>query len=78
LAIDPGYAARRDRLARLNAWRNAVAHHDYDPNELGGSTTLTIAEVRDWQTDCGAFATAFDAVMRDYLQATTGVSPWPP
>ncbi|HEV3261219.1 MAG TPA: HEPN domain-containing protein [Gemmataceae bacterium] len=78
LAIDPGHAVRQHRLAMLNAWRNAIAHHDYDPAELGGTTTLTIPQVRDWRTDCDAFATAFDAVLRNHLQATTGVSPWPP
>jgi hypothetical protein len=78
LVADPGHAARRNRLAMLNAWRNAVGHNDYDPNQLGGTTTLTIQEVRSWQNDCGVFATTFDAVMRDHLQATTGVSPWPP
>jgi hypothetical protein len=78
LAIDPGHAARRHRLALLNAWRNAIAHHNYDPAELGGTTTLTIAAVRDWRTDCNAFATTFDAVLRNHLQAVTGVFPWPP
>jgi hypothetical protein len=78
LALDPGHAARLHRLAMLNAWRNAIAHHNYDPTALGGTMLLTVAKVRDWQSDCDAFATAFDAVMRNHLQATTGVSPWPP
>jgi hypothetical protein len=78
LASDPGHAARQHRLAMLNAWRNAIAHNDYDPADLGGTTILTIAQVRDWRTDCDAFATAFDVVMRNQLQALTGVSPWPP
>lgn len=78
LALGPAHAARRHRLAMLNAWRNAVAHHDYDPAELGGTTTLTIPEVRAWRTDCDGFATAFDAVLRDQLFAATGAAPWPP
>lgn len=78
LALGPAHAARRHRLAMLNAWRNAVAHHDYDPAELGGTTTLTVPEVRAWQADCDAFASAFDAVMRNGLFAATGVVPWPP
>jgi hypothetical protein len=61
----------------LNAWRNAIAHHDYDPAELGGTTTLTVIQVNDWRTDSDALATAFDAVLRDHLLAT-GVAPWPP
>jgi hypothetical protein len=78
LALDPAHTARQHRLAMLNAWRNAIAHHDYDPAELGGTTTLTIPRVRDWRNDCDAFATAFDAVLRNHLHAAAGVPPWPP
>jgi hypothetical protein len=78
-ALDPvNHPARRRRLARLNAWRNAITHHDYDPGELGGTTTLTVSEVQDWRADCDALAAAFDAVLRDHLEAVTGVPPWPP
>lgn len=75
---DPSHAARRHRLAMLNAWRNAIAHHQYDPVELGGTTILTIVQVRDWRTDCDTFAVTFDTVLLNHLQATTGVLPWPP
>jgi hypothetical protein len=78
VALDPAHVPRRHRLAMLNAWRNAIAHHDYEPAALGGTITLTIPQVRDWRADCDAFATTFDAVMRDHLLATTGVAPWPP
>jgi hypothetical protein len=77
LALDPAHAARRHRLALLNAWRNAISHHDYNPAELGGTTVLTISQVRDWRTDCNAFGAAFDAVLRAFLLTTTGVAPWP-
>ena len=77
-AADPSHPARRHRLAMLNAWRNAVAHHNYDPAELGGTTTLTVPQVQAWRADCDALAATFDAVMRSWLQATTGVAPWPP
>ena len=78
LASDPGHAARRHRLAMFNAWRNAIAHHSYNPVELGGTTTLSIVRVRDWRVDCDALTVTFDAVLRNHLQATTGVLPWPP
>jgi hypothetical protein len=78
LALDPRHEPRKNRLDMLNTWRNAIAHHDYDPAALGGTATLTIPQVRDWRTDCDALATAFDTVVRDHLQATTGVSPWVP
>ncbi len=78
LAADPAHAARRHRLAELNAWRNAIAHHDYDPAELGGTTTLTVPQVQGWRAHCDAFAVTFDAILRNHLQTTTGVGPWPP
>jgi hypothetical protein len=78
LAVDPSHAVRRHRLAMLGAWRNAIAHHDYDAAELGGTITLTIAQVRDWRIDCHSLAIAFDEVVRIHLHATTGASPWPP
>ncbi len=78
LAVDPGHAARKSRLGMLNAWRNAIAHHDYDPAELGGTTTLTLPQVGAWRTDCDVLATAFDAVVRKHLEDNTGVYPWPP
>jgi hypothetical protein len=78
LALDPAHAARRHRLAMLNSWRNAIAHHAYNPADLGGTTTLAILQVRDWRTDCDAFAVAFDTVMRDHLLTIMGVAPWPP
>jgi hypothetical protein len=78
LAVDPGNAAKRNRLHILSVWRNAIAHHDYDPAALGGTTSLTLPQVRNWRTDCEALALAFDGVVRNHLQTTTGVSPWPP
>ena len=78
LAIAPSHTVRRHRLAMLNAWRNAIAHHDYDPVQLGGTTILTLVQVRDWRIDCDAFAVTFDTVLRNYLQATTSMLPWPP
>jgi hypothetical protein len=77
-ALDPNHAPRQHRLSLLNAWRNAIAHHAYDPILLGGVITLTIPQVRDWRTDCDSFATAFDIVLYRQLHAITGVAPWPP
>jgi hypothetical protein len=78
LAADPAHMARRHRLAEFNAWRNPIAHHKYDPSELGGTTTLTIPQVQGWRADCDAFALTFDAVMFAQLQTVTGVAPWTP
>lgn len=72
------HPARRDRPSLLNVWRNAIAHHNYDPAQLGGTTMLTIAPVQLWRTDCDILASVFDDVMRNHLQTILGQSPWPP
>ncbi len=73
---DRANAARRARLEMLNSWRNAIAHQDFDPAKLGGSTTLRLAQVRRWRTTCRRLAWSFDEVMRLYLSPLTGASPW--
>jgi hypothetical protein len=67
---------RQDRLEELNAWRNSIAHQDFDPLRLGGTTFLRLQQVRVWRTSCEHLAGAFDAVMRWHLHAINGVSPW--
>ena len=66
---------RRAILDELNKWRNAIAHQDFDPAELGGAT-LRIVQVRQWRAACDRLAEAFDEVMRRHLQTLTGTSPW--
>lgn len=45
-AHDARNTDRRVRLERLNAWRNAIAHQDFDPAKLGGTVTLRLETVR--------------------------------
>src|SRR5438876_6103486 len=71
---DPGNAARKGVLELLNNWRNAIAHQDFDPNKLGGTATLQLAQVRRWRAACRHLARTFDAVMRRHLHALTGLS----
>ncbi len=59
----------------MNKWRNAIAHQDFDPNELGG-TTVHISYVRYWRNVCNRLATDFDEVLRVYLTTLTGTNPW--
>jgi hypothetical protein len=66
---------RRLSLERLNDWRNAIAHQDFDPVQLGG-VTLRLAWVRHWRTACQHLAGSFDEVMCQHLLALTGTSPW--
>jgi hypothetical protein len=74
--LDLRNQARLDRLENLNAWRNAIAHQDFDPAKLGGVTVLRLQHVREWRTACNQLARAFDEVMRFQLQAVNSVSPW--
>lgn len=74
--LDLRNQARQYRLEKLNAWRNAIAHQDFDPAKLGGTTLLRLRQVREWRSACNQLADAFDEVMRSHLQAVNGVSPW--
>lgn len=74
--LDIRNQARQDRLDTLNTWRNAIAHQDFDPAKLGGTTVLRLQQVRDWRNACNQLASAFEEAMRSHLQAVNGVSPW--
>ncbi len=75
-AYDTRNNNRRISLDRLNAWRNAIAHQDFDPAKLGGTATLRLETVRSWRRASDRLAVSFDAVMRAYLVALTGAPPW--
>ncbi|QDU60563.1 hypothetical protein Pan216_14090 [Planctomycetes bacterium Pan216] len=65
-----------DRLRSLTGWRNAVAHHDFSPANVGGVGSLTLRQVREWRSTCRGLARAFDRILRDHLADVTGNSPW--
>lgn len=67
---------RREYLDDLNAWRNAIAHHDFDPARLGGTTVLHLVVVRQWRSSMNALATSFDNVMRAHITNLLGAVPW--
>ena len=77
-AVDarPGNAARRASLEKLNAWRNAIAHQNFDPAKLGGRATLRLGDVRAWRRACDALAVEFDAVVAARLTTMLGAAPW--
>jgi hypothetical protein len=75
-AHDPRNAGRRPNLDMLNAWRNAIAHQDFDAARLGGTTTLRLAQVRRWRGICHRLAQSFDETMRLYLLGVILFSPW--
>src|SRR5262245_38651288 len=66
-AADPRAGQRRSLLTELNEWRNAIAHQDFDPSKLGGTTTLRLSQVRNWRAACQGLAVSFDSVMRVQL-----------
>src|SRR5205823_8276342 len=57
---------RQELLEELNSWRNAIAHQDFDPAKLGGTTTLHLARVRQWRSSLNQLARSFDNVMRGH------------
>jgi hypothetical protein len=74
--LDPRSNSRQMMLEELNAWRNAIAHQDFDPARLGGATILRLAQIRRWRAACHSLARTINEVTRSHLQQLTGVSPW--
>ena len=73
--LSPRNSARNRSLEMLNLWRNAIAHQHFDPDKLG-STSLGLAQVRNWRIACDRLARAFDKVMREHIRSVTGKTPW--
>ena len=69
-------AARRSGIERLNVWRNAIAHNDFDPQALGGSTVLHLKTVQVWRGCCDGLARSFDVALGRYLGTLLGSAPW--
>lgn len=69
---------RREWLDELMRWRNAIAHHDFDPAIFGSNPVLHLAEVRGWRSALNGLSLAFDTVMRDHLTGMLPAAPWPP
>jgi len=65
---DSRIARRRQALAGLNEWRNAIAHQDW--TSVG--PTLRIAEVRRWRRECGHLAIGLDRAVRQRLLELVG------
>lgn len=75
-SLDIRNQARQNQLEELNAWRNAIAHQDFDPAKLGGTTVLRLQQAREWRNAINQLANAFEEVMCSHLHAVNGVSPW--
>jgi hypothetical protein len=64
-----------EMLERLNRWRNAIAHQDFDPAKLGGTITLHLVQIRNWRRALNRLAQSFDNVMRSHLYNLLGKYP---
>lgn len=68
--------ARKDNLAKMGHWRNAIAHQDFTSathvHELGGRTEITLPEVRAFRSVCGGLARDFDAVVLAHIKTVAG------
>lgn len=69
-------ARRKANLRQLLAWRNAVAHQDFDPIKLGGRTETTLRHAKGWLKNCTGLARTFDRVVGDHLADVTGNPRW--
>lgn len=66
---------RREMLVKLNEWRNAIAHQDFDPGKLGG-ISLRLATVQRWRSAINCLAQSFDSVMLVHLNGLLSAPPW--
>ena len=66
---------RRRSLETLNAWRNAIAHHDFTRLRASNGN-LSLSTVRTWRRACGGLATSLDTVIAESLRQLVGRSPW--
>ena len=67
---------RKAMLELLNDWRNAIAHQDFDPAKLGGTTVLHLNTVRQWRKSLNRLALSFDNVMRNHINTIIKSYPW--
>jgi hypothetical protein len=72
----PRNNVRKKHLETLNAWRNAIAHQDFNPAKLGGRTELRLQDVRVWRTACSGLAVEFDRAAFSHLTTISGSPPW--
>jgi hypothetical protein len=63
---------RQDQLQALSAWRNAIAHQDFDPSALEPRPPLTLGTVKRWRSACNALAGQFERAMGRHLTSLVG------
>lgn len=75
-ALHPAAPKWQRELELLVAWRNAIAHQDFDPGKLGSIISLGLRHVQQWRRTCHRLARGFDSVMHGHLTRVNGVPPW--
>lgn len=71
-ARDSRNAGRKERLANLIRWRNAIQHHDVEAKLAAGKLTpkrITLKECRRWRSALTSLAASVDGVVADQCQA---------
>ncbi len=76
-AQDARNTARHRKLGELNAWRNAIAHHDIANRRADlHPREVTLAACGSWHGALNGLARSFDRVLSDRLQTLVGTRPW--
>jgi hypothetical protein len=78
-ALGPQYPIRRRRLDQVNAWRNAIAHQDFDRltgDPLTAGTHPDLPTFRTWRRALDQLAGGIDRAMRTEVTDITGTPPW--
>jgi hypothetical protein len=76
-AADVRTATRRRKLEHLNAWRNAIAHHDIEDRRADlRPREVTLTACRSWRDALNGLARTFDHVLASHLATLLGSRPW--
>ena len=76
-AADTRNAARHRKLEDLNAWRNAIAHHDIETRRADlHPREVTLATCRTWHSALNGLAYSFDSVLAGHLATFLDSRPW--
>lgn len=74
-ALRPTNQKRLAELGRMNGWRNAIAHQDFDRKKLAPAK-LHLEMIATWRRQCGILAVDLDTVMLKHLTTLVGTPPW--
>jgi hypothetical protein len=73
-AADARTATRQKHLEMLNAWRNAIAHQDWQ--QVGGNPALLLKTVQGWRSACCGLAESFDTAVAKHLTNLADIKRW--